>query len=79
MLFGLVPFKTRPLFALVFVVLSFFSFVMGMFAGDVFFSVFFFLSGAGETQAPLGFGFPLVTLHPGPALRLQPVPHAPHL
>ena len=48
------PLGPAPVFALVFVVLSFFSFVMGMFAGDAFLSVFLSLSGAGETQTPFG-------------------------
>ena len=74
MLFGLVPFKTSPLFALVFVVLSFFSFVMGMFAGDVFLSVFLSLRRWGNPNPFWGLGFPpLVTLHPGRGLRARPV------
>ena len=60
--------------------LSSLSFLLvGMFAGDVFVSVFFSLSGAGETQTHFGFGLPLVSLHPGHDLPLQSVRHAPHL
>ena len=77
-LFGSVPFKTCPLFALMFV--SFFFLVVGMFVDDVCLSVFLSLSGAGETQTPVwGFGIPLVFLLRGQALRLRPVPCAPRL
>ena len=51
MLFGLVPFKTSPLFALVFVVLSFF--LLGC-SPATFLSLSFSFSGAGETQTPFG-------------------------
>ena len=61
MLFGLVPFTTCPLFALVFVVLSFFSLVVGMFVGEVFLLSLFLRCW--EPQTPkLGFGFPVVFL-----------------
>ena len=79
MLFGLVPFKTCPLFVLMFVSPSLFLLLFGMFA-DAVLSSCLFLSGAGEAQAPArGLGVPLVFLHHGHALRLQPEPRAPHL
>ena len=85
MVCGLVPFKTGPLFVLVFVVPSLFSLVVRMFVGDVFslsFSLSLSLSLSLRrwgTQTPFGVWVPLVTLHPGRALRLLPVPHAPLL
>ena len=89
MLFGLVPFKTRPLFGLLFVVLSFFLWLVGCLSTTFFFffSLSLSLSGAGEPQAHAGFVFPLVFLRPGHGLRLRPVPlhfflhqgFAPHL
>ena len=77
MLFGLVPFKIRPLFALMFV--SPLSFFCCLVRSPTTFSLFFSLSGAGETQTQFGFGFPLVSLHRGRALRPRPVPLAPQL
>ena len=78
MLFGLMPFKACPLFAFVFVVLFFVSLVVGVFVGDVFLFFFFSLSlslsqALGKPKPLLGFGFPLVFLHPGRGLRLRPV------
>ena len=59
MLFGLVPFKTSPLFALVFVVLSFFSFCWDVRRRR--FCLCLSLSQAlGKSKPRLGFGFPLV-------------------
>ena len=51
------PFKTRPLFGIMFVVLSlsFSLFFVGLYDVDV----FSFFSGAGETQTRSGLGFPL--------------------
>ena len=43
------------------------------------FFLFFSLSGVGETQTPLGFVLPLVSLLPGRALRPQPVLRRLHL
>ena len=94
MLFGLVPFKTCPLFGLLFVVLSFFLRLLGcsstpflVFSHSLSLSLSLSLSGAGEPQTPAGFVFPLVFLRPGRGLRLRPVPlhlllhqgFAPHL
>ena len=51
------PFKTRPLLVFNGVPLFF----VGVFVGDIVFSLlFFFFSGAGETQALQRFVFPLV-------------------
>ena len=77
-LFGLVPFKTSPLFALVFVVPSLFSFVVGMCVGDVF-SLSLFLRCWGTPNPFWGLGFPLCSLRPGRELRLQSAGLAPHL
>ena len=52
------PLRPAPLFALVFVVLSFFSFVMGMFVGDAFLSVFLSLRRWGNPSPVWGLGFP---------------------
>ena len=69
------PFKPRP-------VVWFFVcvplLVSGWFRRRRVFSFLLSLSGARETQTPFGgFGVPLVTLRPGHALRLQPVPPRP--
>ena len=59
MLFGLVPFRTCPLLAQMFVCPLSFFLLFGVVADDVFLS--FFLSQAlGKPKPLLGFGFPLV-------------------
>ena len=76
MLFGLVPFKTCPLFALVFVVLFFFLSLSLLLWGcsSATFSPCLFLSQArGKPKPFLGFGVPLVFLHLGHVLRLRSV------
>ena len=75
MLLGLVPFRTRPLLAKMFVVLSF-SLVVWLVSTTPF---SLFLSGAGETQTHFGFGFPLVSLHSGHDFPLQSARLAPQL
>ena len=71
-LLELVPFRTRPLSAEMFVVLSF-SLVVWLVSTTPF-SLFLSLSGAGEAQAPFrGFGIPLVSLQRRCALRPRPV------
>ena len=78
MLFGLVPFKTYPLFALMFVSpLSFFSV---WFVRRRSFSFFLSLRRWGNPNPVWGLGFPLCSLLAGRGLRL-PFPKAspPHL
>ena len=66
-MFGFVPFRTCPLLAQMFVcALSFFVCLLWL---PTTFSLFFSLSRAGGTQTHFGFGFPLVSLQPGYALR----------
>ena len=72
MLFGLVPFKTRPLFALMFV--SPLSFFAVWYVRRRRFSLLLSLSQAlGKPKPRLELGFPLVFLRPGRGLRARPV------
>ena len=79
MLFGLVPFKTCPLFALMFVSSLFLSCCWDVRRRR--FSLCLSLSQVLGKPKPLfgGFGIPLVSLLRGEALRLRPVPYAQHL
>ena len=82
----LVPFKTRPMSEILFVVLplslclslSLSLCLFGRFVGDAF-SLFLSLRRWGNPNPFLGFGVPLVSLHLGRAVRLPPVRLAPHL
>ena len=76
-MFGFVPFKTCPLLVQMFgCPLPFFVCLVW---SPTTFSLFFSLSGAGETQTPFGFGFPLVSLRPGHDLRPRSVHRPLHL
>ena len=69
------PLRPAPLFALVFVVLSFFLWLFGWFRRrrSLSLSLSFFLRRWGNPNPFRGFGIPLVSLHRGHALRLRSV------
>ena len=78
MLFGFVPFKTGPLFALMLVsTLSFFCCLVC--SPTTFFSFFSLSQALGKPKPRAGFGVPLVFLLRGRVLQVRPVLLAPLL